>query len=72
MLDSKILVNQDVYISDSIRRILGDIGFTEIYSYAFSLKGEVELENPLAGDKKFLRSNLAVEWKRHLKKILSI
>lgn len=59
VLDSKIVVNQEVYIADSIRKILSEIGFTEVYTYAFSNRGELELENPLAGDKKFLRSNLA-------------
>ncbi len=68
VLDSKLIINQDVYISDSIRNILGETGFTEIYSYAFSSKGEVLLENPLAGDKKFLRSNLLTGMEEALEK----
>lgn len=68
VLDAKVLVNTDVYISDSIRKILGSLGYKEIYTYAFSNKGDVELENPLAGDKKFLRSNLASEMEYSLEK----
>ena len=67
-VDAKVLVNTDVYISDSIRKILGKLSFTEIYTYAFSNRGDVEIENPLAGDKKFLRSNLASEMEVALEK----
>jgi phenylalanyl-tRNA synthetase beta chain len=41
---------------------------TEIYTYAFSNRGDVELENPLAGDKNFLRSNLASGMEESLEK----
>jgi phenylalanyl-tRNA synthetase beta chain len=67
-VDAKVLVNTDVYISDSIRKILGKLSFTEIYTYAFSNRGDVEIENPLAGDKKFLRSNLVSEMEVALEK----
>ena len=33
-------------------------GFSEVYTYAFVDKGEVEIENPLASDKNFLRASL--------------
>ncbi len=54
----KINVNAEVYLSHLIRKVLVKIGFSEIYTYAFANSGQVELENPLASDKKFLRQNL--------------
>jgi phenylalanyl-tRNA synthetase beta chain len=59
-LESPKEVNLSVFVSDSIRNILTTAGFSEIYNYAFTNGGEMEVENPLAGDKKFLRSNLAL------------
>ena len=51
-------VNKDEYYGNIIRGILISKGFSEIISYTFVKKGEIELINPLAGDKKFLRNNL--------------
>ncbi|MFA5023301.1 MAG: phenylalanine--tRNA ligase subunit beta [Candidatus Paceibacterota bacterium] len=48
-------------IANKIRVILKAEGFTEVYGYSFTDKGEVELANPLASDKKFLRTNLT-DW----------
>ncbi|MFA6254335.1 MAG: phenylalanine--tRNA ligase subunit beta [Candidatus Paceibacterota bacterium] len=48
-------------VANKIRVILKAEGFTEVYGYAFTDKGEVELANPLASDKKFLRTNLT-DW----------
>lgn len=48
-------------LANKIRVILKAEGFTEVYGYAFTDKGEVELANPLASDKKFLRTNLT-DW----------
>ena len=58
-LESPKEVSQEVFVSQTIRNVLIKNGFSEIYNYAFTDSGEVEVENPLAGDKKFLRSNLA-------------
>jgi phenylalanyl-tRNA synthetase beta subunit len=52
-------VNKLFYYSQKIRNILIGMGFDEVMTYAFRNKGEVELENPLASDKKFLRSDLS-------------
>lgn len=51
-------VNKEVYISNQIRNLLVKNGFSEIYTYAFLSSGDVEIDNPLASDKKFLRKNL--------------
>ncbi len=53
-----VTVNPESYVVNSIRKSLTSLGFSEIYTYAFREKGDVELENPLAGDKKYLRSCL--------------
>jgi phenylalanyl-tRNA synthetase beta subunit len=52
-------VNKTVYYGDLIRETLFKEGFSEISTYAFTDKGEVEVENPIASDKKFLRNTLA-------------
>lgn len=51
-------VNLENYVANSVKKILSRLGYSEIYTYAFRHGGEVEIENPLAGDKKFLRSCL--------------
>ncbi|MFA5000648.1 MAG: phenylalanine--tRNA ligase subunit beta [Candidatus Paceibacterota bacterium] len=48
-------------LANKIRVILKGEGFTEVYGYTFTNKGEVEVANPLASDKKFLRTNLT-DW----------
>jgi phenylalanyl-tRNA synthetase beta chain len=54
----KIEVNPEFYLTQKIRKMFTNLGFTEIYTYAFTDQGEFEIENPLASDKKFLRANL--------------
>ncbi|MEK7662437.1 MAG: phenylalanine--tRNA ligase subunit beta [Patescibacteria group bacterium] len=44
--------------ANKVREALAREGFSEIMTYAFINKGEIELENPIAEDKKFLRNNL--------------
>jgi len=55
---SEAEVEKRFNLANKIRVVLKTEGFTEVYGYAFTGKGEVELANPLAGDKKFLRTNL--------------
>jgi phenylalanyl-tRNA synthetase beta chain len=47
------------YYSTEIRNFLISQGFSEVYTYSLTNKGEVEIVNPLASDKGFLRSYLA-------------
>lgn len=56
--ETSVKVDVENYVANSLRRILSGIGFSEIYTYGFRHGGEVEIENPLASDKKFLRSCL--------------
>ncbi|MBI4692254.1 MAG: C40 family peptidase [Candidatus Terrybacteria bacterium] len=50
--------NDNVFYAEMIRNILAGDGFSEVYNYSFGEKGDIELANPLAKDKKFLRTNL--------------
>lgn len=52
--------------SSLIRKSLTKIGFSEVITYAFLDQGEVELLNPLASDKSFLRDSLSHGLKRSL------
>ena len=67
-LEAKVVLNDEVYIGDSIRKVLTRNGFTEIYTYAFTAGGDTEIENPLSGDKKFLRNNLSAGMEESLEK----
>jgi phenylalanyl-tRNA synthetase beta chain len=51
-------VSKPFYYADKIRNVLVARNFSEIYTYALANTGEVEILNPLASDKKYLRSNL--------------
>lgn len=51
-------INKSFYYSLKIKKILMENGFSEIYGYTFSEKGEIELANSVAPDKKSLRNNL--------------
>ncbi len=51
-------LNKNFYYQNSIRKILGQAGFSEIYTPSIVNKGEIEIINPLASDKKSARSNL--------------
>ncbi|MBM2818143.1 MAG: phenylalanyl-tRNA synthetase subunit beta, phenylalanyl-tRNA synthetase beta chain, partial [Parcubacteria group bacterium] len=53
-----IPINKSFYYKNKIRNLLVQNGFSEVYTYAFADKGEMEMENPIASDKKFLRANL--------------
>ena len=46
------------YYTNTLRNFFVDLGFSEVITYVFRNSGEVELQNPLAGDKAFLRKNL--------------
>lgn len=54
----KPAINKDFYYIALIRNFLIKQGFHEVYNYTFTDRGEVEMANALASDKKFLRTNL--------------
>ena len=45
-------------VANVVRSIMTGAGFSEVYTYAFSGDGEVEVVNPIAKDKRFLRNKL--------------
>ena len=51
-------VNKKFCWMEKIRKLLGEQGFIEVYTYTFRDKGDVELSNALASDKGWLRKNL--------------
>lgn len=59
MSDFKPVVHKTTYYTDMIRRILTEESFSEVSTYAFTDAGDIEMENPIANDKKFLRRYLA-------------
>ncbi|MFC1756599.1 phenylalanine--tRNA ligase subunit beta [Patescibacteria group bacterium] len=50
--------NEEYFYSNLVKGILADMGLTEVYNYSFEKTGQVELKNPIASDKKYLRMNL--------------
>jgi len=51
-------INNNFITIQKIRLKLADLGYSEVYNYAFVEKGEVKVTNPIASNKSFLRSNL--------------
>lgn len=50
--------NDGYFYGNIIRDILVGAGFSEVYNYSLGPTGEIEIENPIALDKKYLRANL--------------
>lgn len=51
-------INVETYYENAIKNILINQGYTELLTYTFVNKGEVTLYNPLAQDKKALRTTI--------------
>lgn len=56
--DAKALVNKSFFYANKIRDILAREGFSEVFTSSFTDSGKVAVENPIASDKGFLRSDL--------------
>jgi len=56
--EKKSEINKKFYYIEKVRQLLVQEGFSEVYTYSLQNDGEVELQNPLASDKAFLRKNL--------------
>lgn len=50
--------NKEFHYANVARALLVNEGFSEVMTYAFKAHGEVEVANPLADDKRFLRASL--------------
>lgn len=60
-IDTETLVpsiNKKTYYEDLVRNLLVEKGFSEVRTYTFREIGDVEIQNPIAQDKKYLRVNL--------------
>ncbi len=57
-LDGGPSINAAAHYTMRIRRTLVERGYSEVYTYALTDRGEVELLNPLASDKSFMRVDL--------------
>jgi phenylalanyl-tRNA synthetase beta chain len=51
-------INKEWHARDIAREVMLAAGFSDVYTYAFNGRGEIEVANPIAADKKFLRNNL--------------
>lgn len=47
------------YVSQKLRNLFISLGYTELMTYSFLNKGDVEVYNPMASDKKALRKNVS-------------
>lgn len=45
-------------VQETVRSVLGSLGFSEIYSYTLREKGDIQLRNSLASDKAYIRHSL--------------
>jgi phenylalanyl-tRNA synthetase beta chain len=61
-------INKRHYYSEKIRSFLVERGFSEIITSSFANKDEIQLQNALARDKSFVRSNLSVNMEDALNK----
>ena len=57
-LHREVEINKEFYYVNKIRTVLTDAGFSEVHTYAMGENGKVELQNPIAGDKNFMRESL--------------
>ncbi|MDB5204039.1 MAG: Phenylalanine--tRNA ligase [Candidatus Taylorbacteria bacterium] len=62
-----VALNTDIAYRNIVRNFLVGKGFSEVQSYTLAPKGEVEIINPLAEDKKYLRTDLATQIEEKLK-----
>jgi len=56
--ESRPLVNKNQYYIEKIQKSLSEMGYSEVLTYTLAERGEVELLNPLASDKAFMRRNI--------------
>ncbi len=56
--EEKAKINKRHFYTEKIQNYLFNLGYSEVLTYTLKDKGEVELENPLASDKAFMRTNI--------------
>ncbi len=50
--------DETVHVKERVRHILVGFGFSEVMNYSFDSFGDVEIENPIAADRRYLRPSL--------------
>lgn len=63
-------VNKNVFVEQTLRNFLVGKRFSDVMTYSFVKKGEIEMFNPIAADKKALRKNLHKQINESLEKNL--
>jgi phenylalanyl-tRNA synthetase beta subunit len=58
--EAKLEINKNFYYTEKIRQILKGWGFSEVSTYAMVNGEGLEIANPIAQDKAFMRENLSV------------
>lgn len=61
-------IEKGLYYQNRIRDCLSKQGFSEVYTYTLASKGEAEIQNPLASDKGFVRTDLSPKIEEALSK----
>lgn len=56
--DAQPIINKQFYWEYKIRSFFAEHGFSEVITTSFRETGDIEIEKPLAADKKFLRTDL--------------
>jgi len=51
-------VNKEFYYISSIKRVLVNAGFSEVYTQSFQAKGKLKMANPVAQDRPYLREKI--------------
>lgn len=70
-IEKKPVIHKQFYFEYKIRSFLIERGFSEVFTSSFAGAGDVEIEKPLASDKKFLRTGLTKNIEQSLKQNLS-
>ncbi len=55
-----VKVNKNLYYSEKIQNALKKLGYSEVLTYTMVDKGVVEIKNPFASDKSFMRMDLSL------------
>jgi phenylalanyl-tRNA synthetase beta chain len=57
--DDSVCINKNHYYTELIQQKCAELGYSEVLTYTIVDKGDIELENPFASDKAFMRKSLS-------------
>ena len=61
-------INKNIFVEQQLRNFLIQKGFSDVMTYSFVKKGDIEMFNPIASDKKSLRKTLHKQINESLEK----